>query len=75
MDCPAGADIPGIIVQYNHYLYSKSKVNFGNQYRTLKKSEQAHNCTGCGACVKLCPQKIDIPRYMKEAAALAATLL
>ena len=65
-DCPAGVNIPQILVRYNHHLINKIKVNFINQYRVLKKSEQAHNCTNCGKCVKLCPQHIDIPKYLKE---------
>jgi len=68
MDCPYGVDIPRILAQYNYYLYSKNTINFRNQYRTLKNSEQAHNCANCGACVKLCPQRIDIPKHMKEVA-------
>jgi hypothetical protein len=37
-----------------------------NQYRTLSKTEQAHNCVNCGACLKKCPQRIDILKYMEE---------
>ena len=25
-------------------------------------------CNECGKCIKLCPQKIDIPQYLKEVA-------
>ena len=75
MDCPSGVDIPRILAQYNHYLLIKNKVNFGNQYRTLSKAAQAHNCVNCGKCVKLCPQKIDIPRHLKEVADFAANNL
>jgi len=67
-------DIPRVLAQYNHYLFNKNKVNFGNQYRTLDTSEQAHNCVDCGTCVKLCPQKINIPKHLKEVAEFAATL-
>ena len=66
MDCPSGVDIPRIFAMYNHYLSNKVLISFSNQYRTMKKSEQAHNCTECGQCVKLCPQKIDIPAHFKE---------
>ena len=65
-DCPAGVNIPEVLVRYNHHIINKIKINFINQYRTMPKSEQAHNCTDCGQCVKLCPQGIDIPKYMKE---------
>ena len=73
IDCPAGVNIPQVLVRYNHHLINKIKINFINQYRTLKKSEQAHNCTDCGKCVKLCPQHIDIPKHMKEVVELLAT--
>ena len=70
IDCPAGVEIPKILLLYNHHLINKIAINFLNQYRTIKKSAQAHNCTGCGHCEKRCPQKIEIMRYMKEAADL-----
>ena len=73
MDCPSGVDIPRILAQYNHYLSTKNRINFSNQYRTIGQSAQAHNCVDCGACVKLCPQKIDIPKYMKEITDLSAS--
>jgi predicted aldo/keto reductase-like oxidoreductase len=71
MDCPSGVDIPRVFALYNHYLFTKNKFNFGNQYKTMDKSEQAHNCVSCGKCEDLCPQKIGIPKYMKEIADLA----
>jgi predicted aldo/keto reductase-like oxidoreductase len=74
MDCPVGVDIPRVFAQYNHYLLNKNRVNFSNQYRTLGKKLQAHNCVSCGKCVKLCPQQIDIPKYMKEIAAFTSSL-
>ena len=66
IDCPSGVNIPRVLTMYNHHHVNKIKVNFVNQYRTIKRSEQAHNCTNCGKCIKLCPQRIDIPKYLKE---------
>ena len=71
-ECPAGVDIPRILQLYNHFYINKVRINFVNQYRTLKPSSKAHNCTGCGLCEKLCPQKIEIIKYMKEAAEFKA---
>ena len=68
MECPSGVEIPKVLAQYNHYLLTKNKVNYENQYCTLRDSEKAHNCVNCGKCVKLCPQKINIPVHMKEVA-------
>ena len=66
MDCPSGVDIPRVLAQYNHYLSNKNRINFINQYRALNRSMQAHNCVNCGKCVELCPQKIDIPKHLKD---------
>ncbi|MDR3139598.1 MAG: aldo/keto reductase, partial [Treponema sp.] len=72
MDCPVGIDIPRIFSQFNHYQISKNRNVFTGTYRYLLEKEKAHNCVSCGRCVKLCPQNIDIPKYMKEIAAFAA---
>lgn len=72
MDCPAGVNIPVVFRQYNHYQLNKKRDVFDNTYRYLPEKEKAHNCVSCGACVKLCPQGIDIPRFMGEIAAFAA---
>jgi predicted aldo/keto reductase-like oxidoreductase len=72
MDCPSGVNIPVVFRQYNHYQVSKKWDVFDGLYRYLPEKEKAHNCVSCGACVKLCPQGIDIPRFMGEIAAFAA---
>jgi predicted aldo/keto reductase-like oxidoreductase len=72
MDCPSGVDIPRLFSQYNYYKLSGKKDDFLNTYRYLKETERADKCINCGACVKLCPQSIDIPARMKEIAAFAA---
>jgi predicted aldo/keto reductase-like oxidoreductase len=72
MDCPAGVNIPVVFRQYNYYQLSKKRDTFTNTYRYLPEGEKAHNCVSCGACVKLCPQGIEIPRFMKEITAFAA---
>ncbi|MDR3231997.1 MAG: aldo/keto reductase [Synergistaceae bacterium] len=82
MDCPAGVDIPRVFAVYNRYLSSLSSDNpedsrvagflFDGGYRSLSKSQRAHNCVACGVCREHCPQKIDIPRHIKEIADFAA---
>jgi predicted aldo/keto reductase-like oxidoreductase len=74
MDCPAGVDIPAVFRQYNYYHLSGKKDDFINTYRYLREREKAHNCTSCGRCVKLCPQGIAIPEFMKEIAAFAVPM-
>ena len=70
--CPAGVDIPKILLLYNHFFINKVRINFVNQYRTMKPSSKAHHCIACGECEKLCPQKIEIIKYMKEVAEFKA---
>jgi predicted aldo/keto reductase-like oxidoreductase len=72
MDCPAGVDIPTVFRQYNYYHLSGKKEDFIGTYGYLREKEKAHNCTSCGRCVKLCPQSIAIPKFMKEITAFAA---
>ena len=74
LPCPFGVDIPRAFAHYNHYLIVKNNYAFMNSYRALSKSEQAHNCTSCGKCLDLCPQKIDIPRFCKEIVDFEASL-
>jgi predicted aldo/keto reductase-like oxidoreductase len=71
MDCPAGVNIPVVFSQYNHYQLSGKRGVFDNTYRYLPEKEKAHNCVSCGACVKLCPQGIGIPKFMEEIALFA----
>ncbi|MDR1915340.1 MAG: aldo/keto reductase [Synergistaceae bacterium] len=79
MDCPSGVDIPRVFEIFNHYRVSLAsipglaRIVFGNTYRSLTSSEQAHNCTACEVCVEHCPQGIDIPKYMNEIADFAAS--
>ena len=50
----------------------------GNEYLNYSKIEGnglASDCIECGACVKQCPQHIDIPKYLKDVAAKFETPL
>ncbi|SET23197.1 aldo/keto reductase [Prevotella sp. kh1p2] len=75
MPCPYGVDIPGVFVHYNKCLnesnvpqttqdpeYAKARRAFLVGYdRSVPKLRQADHCIGCGTCVPMCPQKIQIP--------------
>lgn len=74
MDCPSGVDIPRVFSIYNHYKVNQSEMAFKNNYRSLKESEQAHNCIACGECLEHCPQGIAIPERMAEVAKLVLDL-
>ena len=74
MKCPFGINIPRAFSIFNLYKSTGNRISFRNNNRTLTESEKAHNCTGCGACLSKCPQKIDIPKNMKEIADFTDTL-
>ena len=71
MDCPAGVSIPEAFAAYNRYATSKSRSMFEELYHALDAGQRADNCVACGTCLSKCPQHIDIPKHMKEIAALA----
>jgi predicted aldo/keto reductase-like oxidoreductase len=67
--CPNNVDIPHIFELYNdavmyddmrggRFFYSGS---FG-----MPPDQRADKCTECGECLEKCPQKIDIPEWLKK---------
>jgi len=69
-NCPLDIPIADIIGHYNKYLETRSSYTFGMEYRKIDKAKNAAACTGCGVCVDMCPQNIDIPAVMREIAIL-----
>jgi len=73
MPCPKNVNIPGGFAAYNASYAVDMFTGFA-QYTTGmniaggKGSSSARNCSGCGACVKKCPQHIDIPAELKRVA-------
>ncbi|NLN45508.1 MAG: aldo/keto reductase [Clostridiaceae bacterium] len=68
MPCPFGVDIPGIFRTYNQAVIYDDFKGSGAHYRNnFPESEKATNCTACGACEAVCPQKIQIIEKLKEA--------
>ncbi len=71
MPCPQKVTIPGTFAAYNAsyalgwYQGEKTYVMNINPYGDQVK--WAGNCTACGACVKKCPQHIDIPTELQRA--------
>ncbi|MGL4485388.1 MAG: aldo/keto reductase [Anaerovoracaceae bacterium] len=65
MPCPFGVDIPSCFLAYNEkYTLKKKGAQFKYMQATaswLHKPGSAGGCTNCGACIKLCPQQINIP--------------
>ena len=71
MPCPSGVNIPGCFAAYNASYAINLAAGF-QQYATsanlsgMEADTGARNCTACGACVRKCPQHIDIPAGLKR---------
>ncbi len=66
MPCPAGVDIPLVFERWNEYAKAPEQKWL---YSVLlcEKDKDASKCINCNKCVKLCPQKLDIPLFLKKA--------
>ena len=70
--CPKGVSIPEIFDHYNtasmRGLLEENGKTFLTDYKKLvEENHGANQCVNCGACAKLCPQHISIPKMLKEA--------
>ena len=72
MDCPFGVDIPRLFALYNRHHDKGKTVYLGIDYRVIGEEHQAHHCTRCERCVKLCPQGLDIPALLEKVKAFVA---
>jgi predicted aldo/keto reductase-like oxidoreductase len=71
--CPKKLDIPKLISMYNEVKDGDNHswmLLLGFTLGAAKESELPLACIGCGECVKLCPQEIDIPDIMEKFADL-----
>jgi len=68
--CPEGIPIFDIFEHYNKFLENRSHYQFKQAYTKIDKANNASACTGCGKCVEVCPQSIEIPKKLKEVADL-----
>ncbi len=65
--CPAGLDIPNLIKSYNDIRFGyEGGLTASMQMEALPPEKHPSACIGCGACARVCPQKIDIPKAMQE---------
>lgn len=67
--CPAEINIPEILTIYNRYK-TDGRNSAVNSLKEVDSKGKPADCLSCGICTSLCPQKIDVKRYMKELSAL-----
>jgi len=77
--CPVGINIPKLFTLYNNEKIEDNDqfTAVGNMYVNIAKSDSkiASDCIKCGACIKECPQHIDIPTVMDDVKATFETEL
>jgi predicted aldo/keto reductase-like oxidoreductase len=72
MPCPSEVDIPQCFTLYNQKHMFKGNFAPDYLYLTVLGGASSGNqsyaglCNGCGNCVKVCPQKLDVPLLLKE---------
>ena len=72
MPCPKNVNIPFAFTWYNQkHLFNQgfmSRLMYLSQSSGIqgRKASLASQCVDCGKCVKHCPQKIDIPKELKQ---------
>jgi predicted aldo/keto reductase-like oxidoreductase len=68
--CPNNVDIPTIFQIYDDsVMYGDPRLG-QFRYNTpfgINQEQRADKCTECGECLEKCPQKIDIPTWLKKA--------
>ncbi len=68
--CPQQLPIPELFGEYNDYVYNEKKTVPRSDMAAFPEDKLPGSCIGCGECVKVCPQRIDIPEIMKKFAAM-----
>ena len=70
MPCPRGINIPGCFSAYNasyaHGWFTGLSQYFTASAIRTSSPKLVSNCVCCGACVRKCPQHIDIPSRLED---------
>ena len=66
MPCPFGVDIPGNFAVLNKRTMGEVLNNSWYKQTKYPENATADKCKECGACMKHCPQGINIPQMLKE---------
>jgi len=64
--CPKQLDIPRLLGFYNDLKYQHNILNVSMKIEAIEEGHGPSDCINCKACMKMCPQKIEIPKYLKE---------
>ena len=69
--CPKGIDIPYILNQYNQITFNPEGLAWYTSMAIggVEKGKKPWDCIACGSCKEVCPQQIDIPRYLEKLSA------
>lgn len=71
LPCPKGVEIPRIFRAYNmenvYGLTEYAKKTYAHLSEKSEAETAAAACVSCRACVKKCPQNLDIPALLKKA--------
>jgi hypothetical protein len=66
LPCPNEVNIPEIFEIYNDYLMYGDERRSRMFYGWLDEKTRADKCIECGECLEKCPQKIEIPDWLKK---------
>ncbi len=66
LPCPSGVNIPKIFEIYNGIDVYYEKDRAKELYEKMDKKEKANNCVECGKCESLCPQGIEIIKWLSR---------
>jgi hypothetical protein len=74
MPCPQGVLISTIFELYNDAIVYNDLANPRFTYRIqLQDGQRADQCAECKECILICPQRIQIPKWLQKAHALLGT--
>ena len=65
LPCPKGVNIPANLNVINELAMFEDILLSKGNYEFLSPGERADQCVNCGACLKKCPQHIQIPVHLK----------
>ena len=66
--CPEKLPIPGFISLLNNVKMFGDQPQIRSSYKFCATQHGADECINCGACTGVCPQHLDIPRYLADLA-------